>query len=82
MESEITKIGKDYGVTLPPEVLKHMNVKQGERVVFELKKDGKVVLEKRPAVTGNGYEVINEDFSEGTKELLDRYDNTLRNLSD
>ena len=82
MESEIRKIGKHSGVTLPPEVLKHMNVKQGERVVFELKKDGKVVLKKSSAITGNGYEVINEDFSKGTKELFDRYDNTLRNLSD
>lgn len=51
-------------------------------VVFDLEKDGKVVLKKRPAVNVEGFEEIDADFLEGMKDLFDRYDNTLRNLAD
>ncbi|KLV29020.1 AbrB/MazE/SpoVT family DNA-binding domain-containing protein [Priestia megaterium] len=76
------KIGNSSGGTFPPEVLEHLNVKQGEMVVFDLEKDGKVVLKKRPAVNVEGFEEIDADFLEGMKDLFDRYDNTLRNLAD
>lgn len=82
VERKITKIGNSSGVTFPPEVLKHLNVKQGEMVVFDLEKDGKVVLKKRPAVSLDGFDEIDDDFLEGMKDLFGRYDNTLRNLAD
>lgn len=82
VERKIIKIGNSSGLTFPPEVLKHLNVKQGEVVVCTLEKDGKVILKKSPSITVEDFEEIDDDFSEGMKDLFNRYNHTLRNLAD
>lgn len=80
VERKVTKIGNSLGITLPAEVLAHLNVKQGDEVIFHLEK-GKVSFKKRPVVNMEGFEDIDQEFLEGMKELFGNYDDTLRNLA-
>lgn len=82
VERKVTKIGNSLGVTFPQEVLQHLNVKQGDEVVFNLDTNGQVSFKKRPAVNMEGFEEIDQEFLEGMKELFNKYDDTLRNLVD
>lgn len=47
VERKITNVGKLDGVTLPHEVLKHMNAKRGDRLSFQLNDDGSITLSKK-----------------------------------
>jgi antitoxin MazE len=79
VERKVTKIGNSLGITLPAEVLKHLNIKQGDKIILYLEQ-GKVSFQKNNAVPIDGFEDINRDYSEDMKELFYNYDDTLRNL--
>lgn len=74
IDRKVTKIGNSLGVTLPQEVLKHLNLKQGEQIKFKLEVDGNVSMRKITPV--------DEDFLEGIKYAFENYDDALRNLAD
>lgn len=81
MERKITRIGNSIGVTLPQEILDHLQLKQGDEIKFTLE-DGKVSFKKNHVLNTDVLEGIDQDFLDGMKDLFDNYDNTLRNLSD
>ncbi len=54
-------------------MLKHLNIKQGEEVKFNLEDNGNVSVEK--------FTPIDEHFLEGFKYAFENYDDALRNLA-
>ena len=74
VERKITKIGNSLGVTLPQEVLKHLNIKQGDEIKFQLEDNGNITVKK--------FTPVDEDFLEGFKYAFENYDDALRNLAD
>lgn len=80
MKRKITRIGNSLGVTLPQEVLNHIGVKQGDEISFKLENNGNVTIKKQ--INYDELEEIDQDFLDGIKDLFERYDHTLRNLSD
>ncbi|WP_143287106.1 AbrB/MazE/SpoVT family DNA-binding domain-containing protein [Caenibacillus caldisaponilyticus] len=82
MERKITKIGNSLGVTLPQEVLDHLNAKQGDEIKFILEENGKVTIKKYIPKDYSVFEDFDQDFIDGLKDLFDRYNNTLRNLAE
>ncbi|MFD2616405.1 AbrB/MazE/SpoVT family DNA-binding domain-containing protein [Terrilactibacillus laevilacticus] len=82
MERKITKVGNSLGITLPSEVLKHLNADQGDEIKFVLESDGKVTFKKSQNLNFDGLEGIDQEFLDGVKDLFDKYDYTLKNLVD
>lgn len=74
VDRKVIKIGNSLGVTLPQEMLKHLNLKHGDEVKFSLEDDGSVSVKK--------FTPIDEDFLEGFKYAFENYDDALRNLAD
>lgn len=82
VERKITKVGNSLGVTLPPEVLKHLKAQQGDAIRFELEEDGCVSVKKCKELNLDVLTDIDQDFLDGLQDLFENYDNTLRNLAD
>ncbi len=82
MERKVTRIGNSLGLTLPQEVLKHANIKQGDEIKFHLEEDGTVIIKKHNPINVEVLEGIDQEFIEGLKDLFDNYDQTLENLAD
>ncbi len=81
VERKVTRIGNSLGVTLPQEVLDHLKLKQGDEVKFNLE-NGYVSFKKHKMLNVDVLEDIDQDFLDGMKDLIENYDNTLRNLAD
>lgn len=81
MERKVTKVGNSLGITLPPEVLEHAKVKQGDELRFHLQNDGSVLIKKSTPLRVDILDEIDQDFLEGMKDLFNNYDNTLKNLA-
>ncbi|MCT1903308.1 AbrB/MazE/SpoVT family DNA-binding domain-containing protein [Oceanobacillus sojae] len=82
VERKITKIGNSLGITLPPEVLKHLKAQQGDDIRFELKEDGSVSVKRYKELNLDVLNDIDQDFLDGLQDLFENYDDTLRNLAD
>ncbi|MBE1556715.1 AbrB/MazE/SpoVT family DNA-binding domain-containing protein [Sporosarcina limicola] len=82
VERKITKVGNSLGVTLPAEVLSHIQANQGDDIKFHLEENGTVSFKKTTNLNLDGLEGIDQDFIDGVKELFENYDTTLRNLAD
>ena len=48
-------ISKKGQTTIPQEIRERLNLKEGDLVVFELKKDGQVLLKKAPSTDDIAY---------------------------
>lgn len=81
MERKISKIGNSLGMTLPQEVIKHVNIKQGDEIKFILEKDGSVSFKKQKQLNTEVLNDFDQDFLDGLKDLFDNYDQTLQNLA-
>lgn len=77
---EIIKIGKSLGVTLPQEILDHIQIKQGDKVQLRLESNGAVTIKKFAPKDYSVLDDMDQDFLDGMKDLFDNYDNALRNL--
>jgi len=74
VERKVTKVGNSLGITLPQEVLKHLKVKHGDVIKFNLDDNNNILIKK--------FTPIDEDFLEGFKYAFENYDDALRNLAD
>ncbi len=63
VERKVTKIGNSWGVTLPQEVLKRLNIKHGDEVKFNFEDSGTVTIKKSTPIDEN----ILEDFKHAFK---------------
>jgi antitoxin MazE len=82
VERKITRIGNSLGITLPQEVLNHLNVKQGDEIKLLLEEDGTVSFKRQEKLNYEALQGIDQDFLDGVKDLFDNYDQTLKNLVD
>ncbi len=82
VERKVSKFGNSLGVTLPPEVLKHIGITQGDNIVFNIEKDGTVSFKKNEKLNLDGIEGVDQEFIDGLEHLFANYDNALRNLAD
>lgn len=79
MERKVTKIGNSLGVTFPGEVLKRVNIAQGDVVTIDVR-DGEIVLRKSRKI--NLPEGISPDFFDILNETMTEYDVTIKGLRD
>lgn len=79
LERKITRIGKSYGVTIPLDLLKELDIDLGDMVQLT-NEDGKILLRKSRRVTLP--EGISPDFFDVLKETTEKYDETLKGLVD
>jgi len=82
VERKITRIGNSLGITLPQEVLDHLQVKQGDEIKMQLEKDGTVSFKQQKKLNYDALEGIDQEFLDGMQDLFDNYDQTLKNLVD
>ncbi|TSJ67355.1 AbrB/MazE/SpoVT family DNA-binding domain-containing protein [Allobacillus sp. SKP2-8] len=82
LKRKVTNIGNSSGITIPQEVIKHLNLNKGDEVRFILEEDGKVALKKHEPVNYDAIEGIDQEFVDGVKDLMENYHTTLRNLKD
>ena len=70
---KICRIGKSFGVVLPKEVLKRLNVKEGDKLLMTDASDGSVRLAR--------YRSDFEEQAEIAREAMGAYRNALRKLA-
>lgn len=82
VDRKVTKVGNSLGVTLPSEILEHLDVLRGDNLLFTLEKDGKVSFKKDETVSLNAIEGVDQDFADGLNRLFNNYDEALKNLGE
>lgn len=79
MERKVTKIGNSLGVTIPADVLKKIDVVQGDEITLDLR-EGEIILRKsRKIHLPNG---ISSDFFEILSQTMEQFDETIKGLRD
>ncbi len=82
VERKITRVGNSLGVTLPQEILDHLQVKQGDAIKFQIESDGSVSFKRQEKLNYEALDGIDQEFLNGMQDLFDNYDQTLKNLVD
>jgi putative addiction module antidote len=77
IERKITKIGNSLGVTLPHEVLDHLDIKQGDEVSFHLENGHVKIKKKANLKLPKG---IDAEFLEQMNDMINEYDKTFKGL--
>lgn len=78
LERKITRIGNSLGVTFPHEVLKHLDLKKGDTISFDIS-DGEVTIKKFKELTLP--EGIDNEFLENVGEMIEEYNETFKGLA-
>lgn len=76
MEKKIRKIGKSYGITFPPGMVRDMGLKPGDRVSVE-RKNGEIVISSSEMPVSQG---ISSDFYDVLEEIIEEHDDALKGL--
>ncbi len=79
MERKVTKIGNSLGITFPSDILKKINVVQGDEVTIDVRGDEIVLRKSRKINLPNG---ISPDFFDILNETMTEYDETIKGLRD
>lgn len=75
--SKITKVGNEFGITIPLEMLQSAGLKHDDKVQLELI-DGVIQISKNKNISMP--EGISEDFFDTFKETMETYDQTIKSL--
>jgi antitoxin MazE len=68
MERKITRIGNSLGIRLPAEILKDIQLDEGDTVELELRKDkGEIVLRNKKITP------ITDDFESRVIDVVEKY---------
>jgi len=80
MERRVTKFGNSLGITMT-EALKQIGLEVGDTVSIDVKEDnGEIIIRKaRKVQLPSG---ISPDFLDALSQVMDDYDDTLKNLKD
>lgn len=79
LERKVVKFGNSLGSTFPKKVLNHLNVHQGDQIIYRLNDDGTVTIEKQTKV--NLPHHIDLDFINTVSEVIDEYDEAIKKLA-
>ncbi|MFD1337132.1 AbrB/MazE/SpoVT family DNA-binding domain-containing protein [Oceanobacillus iheyensis] len=82
VDRKITKIGNSLGVSLPQDVLEHLDIKQGDKVRINLEEDGRISIKKFVPNNDDVLKNLDQDFLDGLEYVFKNYDDTLKNLAD
>lgn len=82
MDRTVIKIGNSLGVTLPPRILKDLNVLPGDKINISKNKNGKYEIKKKENIKVSSKLNIDQEFMDSFESLISNYDNTLRKLSE
>ncbi|MEH7249352.1 AbrB/MazE/SpoVT family DNA-binding domain-containing protein [Neobacillus niacini] len=77
VERKVTRVGNSLGVTLPQEVLEHLQITQGDEIRFEFE-DGHVTIKKK--VDLKLPKGVDAEFLEQMNEMINEYDETFKTL--
>lgn len=75
-ERRLTNIGNSIGLTIPHEILKEINLKNGDDVYIELK-GSEIIIKKKLTKLPFG---ISEDFYSILESTMKQYDETIKAL--
>ncbi len=79
VERKVTKIGNSLGVTFPSELLKKIEVAQGDTVIIDIRGDEIILRKSRKVELPSG---ISPDFFDILQETMNEYDETIKGLRD
>lgn len=82
MDRTVIKVGNSLGLTLPKEVLKSLNLNQGDQINISINENGKYELSKKENIKISTDLDIDQEIMDGFESLIKNYDNTLRKLSE
>lgn len=80
VERKVTRVGNSLGVTFPAEVLDHLNLKQGDKIAFDLE-DGTVKIQKARKKAPSLPKGIDDEFLEMMSDMMEKYDETFKGLA-
>ncbi|AJD89680.1 hypothetical protein JMA_03630 [Jeotgalibacillus malaysiensis] len=75
MERKIKRVNNNLGIVLPLEVLERIRLKK-------CKDNNSILLNWQDKLNCEVYYCIDQEFSDGMKDLFNNFDETLRNLAD
>lgn len=78
VERKVTRVDHNLRIRLPTKVLEHLRTQQGDRIKFNLEETSKVSVEHLNIEESKG---VDQGFLDGIEDLLENYNNTLRNLA-
>ncbi|SFD68015.1 putative addiction module antidote [Lentibacillus persicus] len=78
-ERKVTKVGNSYGITLPSEVLKQLELAQGDALQAEVK-DGKILLQKKDRIALP--EGVDAEFMDTLNDVIKEHDEAFKGLVD
>ncbi len=84
MEAYSRKVTKGDGrllLEVPEEIAEFLTVEQGDAVSFQIV-DNQVVVRPERKLDTSELKGLDEDFAEGVRVVLDKYDQTFRTLAD
>ncbi|WP_164667868.1 AbrB/MazE/SpoVT family DNA-binding domain-containing protein [Virgibacillus doumboii] len=76
MERKIIKVGNNYGITFPKELLERAGISYGDSVGIEIK-DDRIVLYKKELPDD-----ISDDFYEVLERNITKHEETIQELMD
>ncbi|CAH8704966.1 AbrB family transcriptional regulator [Paenibacillus thiaminolyticus] len=80
MERKVTKFGNSLGITMT-DALKQIGLEQGDTVSIDVNQSsGEITIKKANKVTLP--EGISDEFMQSLADVINEYDQTLRNLKD
>lgn len=80
MVRKIFAIGNSFGISIPKEILKKLNLKTGAKVEVKLDEEtGRVIIE--PAVTKMRYKTIDAEFASQVNDFIRHYKPSLKTLA-
>ncbi|WP_376768284.1 AbrB/MazE/SpoVT family DNA-binding domain-containing protein [Litoribacterium kuwaitense] len=78
VQRKIIQVGNSDGVSLPKEVLNHLDAQKGDVVSFSLEENGRVTFKKHESYQIDG---ITSEFLKDVESAIEDYDEMLRNLA-
>ncbi|AOM82746.1 AbrB/MazE/SpoVT family DNA-binding domain-containing protein [Salisediminibacterium beveridgei] len=77
----IRKVQNEHVVKIPLEILEYLHAHQGDELAFQID-EKQVVIRPARKLDLTGLKNVEEDFTEGMRHVLERYDQTFRTLAD
>lgn len=77
----IRKVQDEHMIKIPSEILEYLHAHQGDELAFQIDKK-QVVIRPARKLDLTDLKYVEEDFTEGMRHVLERYDQTFRTLAD
>lgn len=79
--TRIRKQQDEHIIKIPKEILAFLHAHQGDEIAFQIV-DNQVVIRPSRQLDLTGLKLVEDDFIDGMRHVLERYDQTFRTLAD